>query len=58
MTWQCGPSVDDMDDDSTPMRWMTWLSFQARIPALSGFFGRFPAKLQRALQGSFQLRFQ
>jgi len=47
---------DDVDDNSAPTCRMTWLSSQARIPALSGFSGRFPAKLRRALQGSFQLR--
>ena len=50
--------VDDVDDDSTPTCRMTWLSSQARILALSGFSGRFPAKLWRALQGSFQLQFR
>jgi len=53
-----GPSVDDVDDDSAHTCRMTWLSSQARIPALTGFSGRFPAKLPRALQGSFQLRFR
>ena len=48
-------SVDDVDADSAPTCRMTWLSSQARIPALTGFSGRFPAKLRRALQGSFQL---
>lgn len=47
-----------MDDDSAPTCRMTWLSSQARIPALTGFSGSFPAKLRRALQGSFQLRFR
>ena len=37
MTGRCGPSVDDVDDDSAPTCRMTWLSSQARIPALSGF---------------------
>ena len=41
--------VDDVDDDLAPMCQMTWLSSQARVPALSGFSGRFPAKLRRAL---------
>ena len=50
--------MDDVDDDSTPTCRMTWLSSQARILALTGFSGRFPAKLRRALQGSFQLRFR
>jgi len=51
-------SVDDVDDDAAPTCRMTWLSSQARIPALSGFSGRFQAKLRRALQGSFQLQFR
>ena len=58
MTGRCGPSVDEVDDDSAPTCRMTWPSSQARIPALTGFSGRFPAKLRRALQGSFQLRFR
>jgi len=33
MTGRCGPSVDDVDDDSAPTCRMTWLSSQARIPA-------------------------
>ena len=56
MTGRCGPSVDDVDDDLAPTCRMTWLSSQARILALTGFSGIFPAKLRRALQGSFQLR--
>ena len=52
------PSVDDVDADSAPTCRMTWLSSQARIPALTGFSGSFLAKLRWALQGSFQLRFQ
>jgi len=38
MTWQCGPSIDVVDDDSAPTCRMMWLSSQARILALSGFF--------------------
>ena len=49
--------VYDMDDDSAPMCLVMWRSFHARIPALSGFSGRFQAKLRRALHGSFLLRF-
>jgi hypothetical protein len=48
-------SIDDVDDDLAPTCLVTWQSSQARIPALSGFSGRFLAKLRRALQGSFQL---
>jgi len=62
MTWlvtgQCGPSVDDVDDDPALTCRITWLSSQTRIPALTGFSGGFPAKLRRALQGLFQLRFR
>jgi len=58
MTVRCGPPVDDVDDDLVPMCLVMWQSSQARIPALSGFSGRFQAKLWRSLHGSFQLQFR
>ena len=58
MTGQCGPSVDDVDDESAPTCPMALLCSQARITGRTGFSGIFPAKLRRALQGSFQLRFR
>ena len=51
MTGRCGPSVDDVDDDSAPTCRMTWLSSQARIPAMTGFSGRFSAKTSAGSTG-------